>query len=928
MPLEKTALLVYAVAMSGSKFQPGRPNIALVKRKRLIDALDKALDQKLAFVIAPPGFGKSTLLQQWYDELKERGILCAWLNLDAAECDPNLFLSQIVLSVADAGVDVAELEVGAQNGFADSPLRSVLATFVRVLNRYNKKIVLTLDDYYLADCEQTNSLVKQLIREAPDKFTLVINSRLLPALDAPSLIAAGNATEIGPDLLRLTIEEAAELLGDAVRAEDTESIYDKTEGWPVAVQLAKVQISARPDVPIGAASSSGLIAFYLTEQVLSSIDDEIRQFLLSVSVLDRFSTDLADVIRGEKDSWRLMRRLQPFSAFLIPLDEEGTWYRLHHLFSEYLLGALRDEAAQRIPEIQMSASKWYEENGETLSAVRYAAAAEAYDECVRIILDAGGWKIILTVGIGHLRSLLRLVPKKIIHAHPRMLIARAYLHCKDGEIAEARQLYDLAAAFREGNSDAMLQRDAASVGTMINLYDEKEGWDKGPSLPDGVLSRDLSVVGTLINGYSEEAGWDAAPGVDDDNQSLMVAFDELEAGTMTCEAVVIAFARGDMHAAEGHLRTAFQLMRKSGSVLGLNYCYLHAAVLALYEADFSAAEAHINRAMELAENNFGSDSGLKHIAMVLSYALKFWMGDVDPDELQEFSQTLSYIEEYDGWTEIYVLGLDAAYHFAVRCGEMTFAAQLIERFVSVAETRDLGRLMRFTEIVNLDFATRRDRQDQQLLLQERIVAWMQTIDLDTTPLNWLCFTAALEKTAAHQLADRSLITSLAKKSRGFCAQNGAKFFQVRLGIAIAQAHARFGDAEAGRQELAGALKLASRQKIAGLFLHPELGILLRQVRDELRADEKEVISANFATGILDRLRASKASSILSAREQEILDLVARGLSNKQIANTLELTENTVKFHLKNVFSKLSVNKRTQAIAVGQRLGLLTDAAID
>jgi len=890
------------IEMSIAKFEPGRPNIALVERPRLLAKLDDALTRKLALVVAPPGFGKSTIMHQWYDELDKRGIFCAWLNLSEDEGDPQQFISSIVLALAFAGLPVNELEVGAQNGFADSSIRSISVSLNRLLRQYSKQIVLSLDDYHLAEISQINALLVGLLQGLPDNVTIVVNSRKLPSIDAPVLIAEGAAIEIGPSQLRLTADETQEMLGDLVDASNLQGIYEKTEGWPIAIQLARVQIAANPDSTITATNSGGLIAEYLTGQVLSGVDDDIREFLLNISVLDRFSPMLVDHIRGRTDSWSLLHRLQAITPLLIPLDSQGDWFRLHHLFAEYLFDRLRGEYPERVSEVCLAAAHWYQSNEEPLLAVKYAAQAGDYKTCTEWILAAGGWKIILTDSIGQLRGMLRYIPSKVTAEEPRMLLARAYLHCKDGELIEARELFDLAVT----EAGDVNEHEYADI--LAN--------------PKALVERDVCVVGALVKLYVESDGWERILFDKEGDAFSSQAADPLEAGTLMCEATLVSFAKGDLGRAENCLGLAFRSMRASGSVLGLNYCYIHAAVLAFHKADFEAATAHISRANELAENNFGSDSGLTHLANVLQYVLKYWQGEIGVDDLQPFSEKLSYLEEFDGWAEVYILGLDAAYHLALKNEELAFAGELLNRFRNVAEKRGLVRLEQFVKILTLDFERKTAKADATEKLDVELLAWFRNLDLNQQPLDWFSYCVALEKFGPVNMDEYPEIANAAKSACSFIERHSIQFQSIRLGAAFASNFDKENPDQKALDELKEAVILASRQKFIEPFLNPDLTAPLRHVRDALRADEKEIISGDFAIRLLDTLNASRTAGILSPREQEILELLASGLSNRQIAKNLELTENTVKYHLKKIFYKLGVNKRTQAISASQSLGLL------
>jgi len=701
--------------------------------------------------------------------------------------------------------------------------------------------------------------------------------------------------EISAEQLRLSKQETIYALGPSIAADEAEAIFEQTEGWPVAVQLARVQKQARPSLPLKAGAPGSLVATYLTEQVLASLDDDVRDFLLAVSILDRFNPELANAVRKRDDSWRLIDCLTHLTALIVPLDIEGDWYRLHHLFAECLLQTLCREAPARMTELRRRASQWYAEKGDIVEAVKYAAAAKDYNKCESLILDAGGWRVILTDGIGVLRRMLRPIPSEVLDASARLLVARAYLHCKDGEQRQARALLEKAKILQCSSNDNAFIRDFRTVESMLHVYEDTEEWVRA---------------------------WKAVH----QNEIDFSAITPLEAGTIKCEEVVAQISVGDFDDAAASLKSAFAYMRQSGSVLGLNYCYLHAGVMALHRGELNIAQANISRALELAENNFGSDSGLKYVASVLDFALSVWKGAATAHDIETFSNALAHVEEYDGWADIYIIGLDAAFHLALQCDQDAFAEQLCARFEAVARHRNLERLENFNDILKYFLELRRSPSKQQERMRERLLSWQATDADGQLGRAWQEYFIGAATLARDARAAFDRVAHAIDRSMDHARRCGANLHLVRLGTAKALLLQRNGMRQESREALTEAIKIASRQEILGPFLCESAMLrIVKAARDFFRTDEGAIIVTDIMADVLARatvLRPPELGQVLSDREQEILEQLAGGKTNKEIARHLELTENTVKFHLKNVFSKLSVNRRTQAIAEARRMNLI------
>jgi LuxR family maltose regulon positive regulatory protein len=193
-----------------SKIEPERPNIKLVYRPRLLETLTKAPSNKLILVVAPAGFGKSTLVSQWRDTLVESGMACPWLSLDENDFEARQFLSYVTLSLANDGLDMEEMVVGTKNGFSDTSARVVIRRLVSEIEMADMPCVLILYNYHRVSSSEIDKLIKQLIKETPSSFSVLINSRTIPDIDCATMIASGFAVQIGTESLRLTKSEGME----------------------------------------------------------------------------------------------------------------------------------------------------------------------------------------------------------------------------------------------------------------------------------------------------------------------------------------------------------------------------------------------------------------------------------------------------------------------------------------------------------------------------------------------------------------------------------------------------------------------------------------------------------------------------------------------------------------------------------------------
>lgn len=866
-----------------SKFEPNRPSVDLVRRQRLLASLDEGAKRRLVLIVAPAGYGKSSLLGQWVGEASHSCPRVAWLTLESGEADEKQFLSCLVLSLSRAGICLDDLVTGARNGFSDSNADAVVAKLVHSLKGMDRKTVLILEDYHNAESESVNAIVRRLLRSAIANLSIFIDSRRLPNLEAFSLIAAGDAIEISATQLRLTEAETLSALKDLTDTDACLEIYRKTEGWPVAVQLARIKKRTFPADPILAGVDGGVVASYLAEEVLASLDEDTQEFLLAVSFLDRFNPELTNHVMDRPNGWGQIEALSSFAALFVPLDQRGNWYRLHHLFAEYLRALQLRRDQELAHTYLLRASEWYQAQGETVLAVRYAAHARDYDRCEKLIRDAGGWSIILTDGIGVLRSALRMIPPSKAANSPTLLIAAAYLHCKDGQIREARALLNAAINKTDSHHSHRLVVDRVVVESMINGYE-----DRARGTPEYEAVREQIASNPTVT--------------------------PLDLGTVKCDDFLISAAHGQLEKGAEELHDAFAYMRESGSVLGLNYCYLHAALLGLLRADFEMASANVERALAMATENFGADSGLKNLALMLHYALRVWQGTAARDDLVSLQESLANAMDNDGWVDIYIVGLEAAVLLARQIGDTLYAADLTRQVMTFARDRELHRLYNFARVLRGHIAG----SDAPAYPDFSADPMAEALpDLDASTHEWQANVAALAG------GDTSFPPERVQRIRDFVREHRIGQKQIALDVASTCTALREGK---GEDELLALVKQVSRQRVWGpLMAEPAIVRALGDLRGRLRHDERELLALRAVEEILVRSKALKPQgrdAFLSEREHEVLQNLATGQSNKQIARTLELTENTVKFHLKSIFSKLAVNKRTQAILEARKRGLI------
>ncbi len=880
---------------------------ALIPRPQLTTLLDQSLQYRLFLVTAPAGYGKTVTLAQWQRLQQKAGKKVAWLTLDEGESEPSQFLSYIIFALMGAGLNVGRLEMLAEQGLNDiSPLAGV-ATLLDTIADIESETVLILDDYHRLHSAEVDQLVSTILSNCPRNFHLIISTRELPKLDMPRLVAYGQAQELGLDRLRFSREETKAAVNMALPQDALQTLFEKTEGWPVAVQLARVVLQSTEGSRAIAESFGGKtvpVAAYLTDQVIDSLSEDLREFLMQTSILERFNAPLANAICQRKDSWETLARLELLQALLIPLDLNGEWYRYHHLLSEYLQNLLVRYRAEEILALHLRASFWFEAEGYVAEAVRHARQAEDFGRCAALIADAGGWELILFGGIGYLRNLLRNIPEKELHRFPRLQIAKAYLVLKDGRVSESRNLLKAAINSPQHRS--------------VEALDEREA-----------LERDLLNVEMLLDIYEERDVEHKGAGHYRAIEARVKPEDQVTIGIIRCASALSSLCRGEFDEGYACARLAMRAMREGNTILGLNYCYLHSGVAAFYRGRLREAMADGWQALTMAEDNFGADSGLRSLAEVLKGTIQYWRGELGEDDEGGFRTALDHVEQFDGWGELYSLGLEVQMGLAMERSDAIAVDAAIDQTGRIAAKRNIHRLEQQAKAYRLVAAVAFDRQRQADKIADELSEQFPLRVWAKRPVLWRPYRdAALALARYHDGVDNSKALSRMDDLIACCRHFGSQTYLIDALVMGAYYLDRSGHRTRAAENIFEAAQLASGEGIRKPFgVKPEGLPLLRYAMRHGREEAINSATLLFLSQCIEAavpLSHSHAglTSLFSPREREVLQELGLAHTNKQIARTLDMTEHTVKFHLKNIFVKLGVERRTEAVVSARKQGFL------
>jgi LuxR family maltose regulon positive regulatory protein len=444
-------------------------------RTRLLELLGEAVERKVSLISAPAGYGKSTLLAQWL-QAQDASLAFAWISLDEQDNDPvrmwrhivealhrvapeeEGFGADVLVGMSAVGNELVEIVFPMLiNELAELPLNAVeqklvqlaLPMLINELAELPHRVVVVLDDYQLITEGECHESVAFFVEHLPANVHLVLSSRIDPPLALGRWRARGEMMEIRTEQLAFSEEEAAYVLNEVMSLDigsgDISVLFEHTEGWPAGIYLAALCLQGRDDKQAFIASFGGAnryIVDLMGEEVLAGLPEEEREFLQVTSVLRRMTGSLCDAVVDREGSGQLLRKLTRSNLFVIPLGEEGEWYRYHHLFSEFLLDKLKSSRPDLVTILHERASAWSEGRGFFEGAVRHAIAATDYERAGMLV--AHHWFGYVAAGqSATVERWLESLPEELTTHDAPLLLVRAWICALSGRREETENLLDL-----------------------------------------------------------------------------------------------------------------------------------------------------------------------------------------------------------------------------------------------------------------------------------------------------------------------------------------------------------------------------------------------------------------------------------------------------------------------------------------------------
>ncbi|MFA5937850.1 MAG: LuxR C-terminal-related transcriptional regulator [Sinimarinibacterium sp.] len=890
-----------------TKLLPPRIGSAPLRRGRILSTLESRLDRRLTLILGPAGSGKSTLTALWRQALVQKGFDVAWYNCGSDD-DEAQFVTYLTSSFGVNGLFIGADSLDIYNRYGGKSLDACLAALINDINDYAKPLYLVLEDLHDVRSPAITRFLERLLALAPPNFRLIISSRVRPSFSLLPLTVQDQLTEISFVDLRFTYEESVQFLlsrgVDTLTAAQLHALHDLTDGWAAGLQLAAFSLnkSSDPDDYLRRIAASLTSAQgnnfheYLHESITHHVDAADIGFLAKISACRRFNRELCELITGNSSAGELLARFESDNLFLIPIesDDATPWYRFHRLFAKFLNERLLQLPEDELKKLNQLASHWFGSKGLYVEAIRHAQYAGDEAFCIELI-DRAARSTINSANFVALLKWVSPLPRDKLRDRLNLLLCIGWAQLCCGRLKDF-----------DWTLDAILEHPGtARPGThfevellqafRLNQLDDTAG---ALALVAPYIARkpDASALSLIL--LSSIAGW-----------ALLYANRFEEARDVV---------RSGAHAVlpeRPHRPSSF-----ADAVIGVSF---------LVQGNLPQARKCLLRLVEDAARSAAMSAEVERYVCGYLAEVHFQL-----DELVQAERLLSEcgdIVDSMGPTDSVLFACRTQAHLCRVRGRPEAGARILERLEEAARRRNADRITAvcIAEQIHLEVQGRQLSIALEAMQRLRPLAAKYRARRDCAFAEIPRAASISEAQIAAALGQHGDALKILEPLIAQSESRGRLHEVALLQVRSATSHAALGDRARSLGAAGKALRIASTFSMKRVFLDEGDAALelLRELQQQDLADaerqyvERALQSAQHACepdkGATSAAGTSSQAASLSERELEILQLLAKAFSTKNIARTLNCSVHTVKWHLKNIYSKLGTSSREGAVVTAR-----------
>ncbi len=902
---------------------------SLVPRPHLIKQLNQGLKQnhKLTLISAPAGFGKTTLVTEWIHQLEN----VAWLSLDESDNDLARFFTYLIAALQEVDKSLGIEIQAALQAPQTPPIENLLTMLINDIAAIKggpatdsrHRFILVIEDYHLIENQPIHEALAFLLEHLPSRMHLVITSRDDPFLPLARWRVRGLMTEIRAKQLRFSSQETTaylnQVMGLGLPSDDVAALETRTEGWIAGLHLAALSLQEHEDAATFISAFTGddrYIVDYLVGEVLAQRPQGTREFLLQTSVLDRMTGPLCDAVTGQKNGTKVLWQLEQANLFIVPLDNRRRWYRYHYLFADLLRQRLEESTSlQEKKNLHRRASQWYEENDFFVEAIEHALTGGDFENAIRLI-ELNMEEIFRRNQVNILLGWWEKLPHDLVIQHPPLCMSTSWAWVARGLPEEA---------------ELCLKTTEQALGAKADelFVDEGGGQIFAPEIQSGLaevtIIRAQLAIGRGDIAQALRLTSRVLPYLEDDNQPF------LHNPPVNLRNLVL-FIMGMAHKLQGDLRLAGEALSKAAELANeqrnihlVSPSFGNLASVQVIQGQLHQAASTCRRGLQLVQEVVGERSPISSLCQAELGNVLYEQNDLESAQ-SHLQEAIAVAKPWGHWEGL-LPGYTGLAWLKVAQGKWDEGFAALDELVTLIQ--NLPHIMPAVESLRAKLWVAQGNVDPAN-------RWAQSVSLEVD-----------SEITAFREADFIILARILMAQGSFdeaakliarlldMAESGERWGRV---IELLSLKALVSDATSQSDEafaaLSRALALAEPEGYVRIFIDagtPMEKLLQKAVErgiaphyiGRLLAAFPQVESTTLAqTKIPTPNRLLPMVEPLSHREIEVLSLIVAGHSNKEIAQKLYLSPGTIKVHAHNIYSKLGVNGRTQAVAKARDLGIL------
>ena len=884
----------------------------LIKRTGLLERLEQRNNAHLVIIHGPAGYGKTVLLTQCHEWLQAQARPCSWLTIDETDADPVQFLAYLVASLDSTALIPGDILESAFNGFHGLEEKDAFNVAVNCLASLRDPVHILLDDYHLLPEGSARRLVAKLLGLTFDNIRFIIASRRLPVSLKGRMQLSGSFFELTTPDLALSREETRDFLDLSKRTNATDEfvalLHEKTEGWAAAIEFVKIWLDKNTENALADFINQSVdFNLFIQTEIFNQLPQKLQDAMVKMSVVDDFDGELINEVCELNDGWRLLEELFQ-QDLIIPLDKTSNRYRHHYLLAGFFRNLLREKSDAEKRKLHKLASRRRLKTGNSAEALKHAIACNEPELIAAVIEQSGGWRLVLDGRISTFATALEHLPPDALQRSPRTRLGDIALTAKLGDIAAALKKHH---EFRRDTlnftslNGRPLSSDFAVEANVVDFF--LGGLEDRPQTPQYIGKMESTLKGLAKNEHFLRAR----------------LLNYLSYGYFDSGNYEKAYQAGE---------EAISHRRRLRSIYGENYLYFHLGKICLAQGRLRDAEQLYHEGRQLAVDNFGGASDMAAIACAHLAEIAY-----EKNELRQaqtyLETTLPKLEDMEAWFDVYISAYLTAAKIADILKDGDSAEEILLKAANTGKRRNLPRLRFFALSRRIRLMVKKG----QLAKANRIISRLQLEKL-TSGREFVNHRLAEEigSTIAYCLIESGQAQDAVKIVDNLLAtakRNKCRRSLMALQILAALARFKLGKHKQALAKLSEAVSLAIFEGFKRPFL--EYGRSQQEMLETALSGApmfpinrlKRSFLTELANTISREIKNSGRHSpeLFTPKEQEILKHVCDGCSNKEIARNCDCSENTVKFHLKNIFAKLGVNDRKAvARATWERQGTIAE----